>query len=276
MPNASLIRLNQANCSNLDNADFIPDIASFDGLLGAYFLASGGNAAGLGRLMNHANQDAAPLVPVGSPVYANGYTTVGNGSGFDTGIEEPVSFTIFAVVSAVLNSSGGPVYFVNEFNNDPAALDYGSPLWYAQSTGGFYFTPCYDNGAGATIHSNNTNSLIVTPADPTKAIMLAGVIDAANNQAVLYNLSNSTTPVRTISLGAGVLTARNRTRANGQPVKMRAGVIDDIATTIKDGGLSKLLIWNRPYSGAELGVQAARTRTQLQAAFPNDARFSAL
>ncbi len=270
---ASLIRLPNANFSNLSNAGVIPTILNYDSLEGCYWLASGTEAQ---RLRNHAGENKPSLTKVGSPILEAGLTAVGGGNGFETNIEEPVDLTYIAVQGIYDDASEDSVFGVGEFNNDPASADYGCALWASNVTDKHYFTFC-SGTSGTTTHSGNSSSEFASVSPMTGFKFYAGTINATTDLVNWYNPAVSSSPTRTTAPTAGTLTTRNRTRVNTEAVKVRLGIIDDASQgTSLNLSLAFVMVYSRALTTAEVIAQYNATKTQLQSLFPDNTRFDIL
>lgn len=269
---ASLIRLPNANFSNLSNAGVIPTILSYDDLEGAYWLASGTEEQ---RLRNHAGDDKPSLTKVGSPILETGLTVVGAGNGFTTAINEPVDLTYIAVQAIYDDTLNDSAFILGEYNNDPASADYGCLLWANDSTDKHYFT--YGAGtAGTTTLSSNANSEFASVSPITGFRFYAGTINATTDSVNWYNPAVSSSPTRTTTPTAGTLTTRNRTRVNTEAVKVRLGIIDDASQGQLNGAVAFAMVYSRALTTAEVIAQYDATKAQLQALFPSNTRYADL
>ena len=286
---ASLIRLPNANFSNLSNAGVIPTILSYDDLEGAYWLASGTEEQ---RLRNHAGESKPALVKSGNPTTSEaGLTVVGGGNGFATQLNETASYTYIAVYAradvTTAPTTAHSFTILGNYNDDPTTNDYSGRLSFLDSPPatnnvatwrGSYHYESSGSFLGATFNpSSNSN------ASPWARVFGSGnlyhfvaiTINATNDTANFYMPKVQEATSNTVT--SHDLANRRLTKDDGTtPIPIGIGIIDDATKGNFNGAVAFAMVYSRVLTAAEITAQYNATKAQMEALFPDNTRYSSL
>lgn len=290
---ASLIRLPNANFSNLGNAGVVPTILSYDDLEGAYWLASGTEEQ---RLRNHAGESKPPLLKVNSPVMTTaGETIVGGGAGFDTQLTETASYTYLGVFAradvTTAPTTAQQFTFLGNYNDDPASNDYSGRLYFLDSgpasnnvatwRAGYHYNA---NGTFTPVALNPSSNSNASPyarvfGNGTIYHFCALTVNASTQTAAFYMPKVQEAPALTQTYTApNTLSTRRLVKDDGTtPIPVLIGLFDDSFNPSMALGAGAFgMVYSRVLTDAEITAQYAATKAQMQALFPSNIRFSDL
>lgn len=275
----------------------IPDALKTD-LKGYYWLASGegqvtinGNPVDVRAIDYSGNGNH--LTKVGAPVYHKGYTRVGQGNGFNTGIQDSANLTLMVamgVASAELSTGVAQTYSVGNYNTTSPI--YGASLFAIEREDEPNEAINYRARLARRTDVDTYTDTLISPSatdtstpfnkaytNRTELELLFLVLNASNNTLQFYQPRVQATPRNTADYSAtDGLSGRLLTKpVGGAPVPLMIGAMDELfGNTNFNTAVALAGFWSKPLSQSEVNTIYAVAKQQLQGINGTTGRYASL